>query len=262
LDGAAASLGLTKVGAGILTLTGNNTNTGSVTVNGGTLALSGSGSFSKATTLAVATGATLDVSGRSDGALTLNANQTLKHSGASTGPINVVGNVNVGSGTLLFAVNHAGLAHDSLAASGSITYNGTLAVTNIGAALHAGDVFQLFGSGVSGFASFNLQTNDAINNVKYSWNNTVAANGQISVATVTSLVNTNAPKMQLSITGGNTLNLAWPTNAGWTLLTNCVDLTAANQWFPYPNSASLTNVSIPINPAKTNVFFKMQYPYP
>jgi len=81
------------------------------------------------------------------------------------------------------------------------------------------------------------------------------------VASVVSLVNTNAPRIQVSVTG-NTLNLGWPMNAGWTLLTNSVGLTATNQWFPYPNSANLTNVSITMDPTKTNVFFKMQYPYP
>jgi fibronectin-binding autotransporter adhesin len=260
-DGSTAPFGLTKVGAGTFTLTGNNTNTGPVTVNGGKIALSGSGSFSKASILAVATGATLDVSGRGDSTLTLNANQTLKHSGSSTGPINVTGSVNLGSGTLLLAVNHSGLVHDSLTVSGSTTYNGTLAVTNIGAALQAGDQFQLFASGVSGFTSFNLQTNDVINNVKYTWNNTVVSDGKVTVASVSTLINTNAPHVQVSVSG-STLNLGWPTNAGWTLLTNSVGLAATNQWFPYPNSANLTNVSITINLTKTNVFFKMQYPYP
>ena len=183
-DGAAAALGLDhKVGAGTLTLTALSTNTGPVTVNGGKIALSGSGSFSKAAALAVATGATLDVSGRSDGKLTLNAGQTLKHSGTSTGPINVTGSVDLGSGTLLFGVNHSGLAHDSLTASGSITYNGTLVVTNTGVVLQAGDSFQLFASGTSGFTSFNLQTNDVANNVKYTWNNTVGSDGNVTVAT-------------------------------------------------------------------------------
>ena len=44
-DGAAASFGLTKVGAGTLTLTLLSSNTGPVTVSGGTIALSGSGAF-------------------------------------------------------------------------------------------------------------------------------------------------------------------------------------------------------------------------
>ncbi len=107
----------------------------------------------------------------------------------------------------------------------------------------------------------NLETNDTPNNVKYSWTSTLGTDGKITVASVTSLVNTNAPRVQVSVTG-NILHLGWPTNAGWTLLTNSVGLTATNQWFPYVNSANLTNVDITINPAKPNMFFKLVYPYP
>jgi autotransporter-associated beta strand protein len=260
-NGASRTLGLTKVGAGTLTLSAANTSSGDVTVNGGTLALTGSGSFGNASNLLVGTGATLDVSARGDTTLALNANQTLKHSGASTGPITVTGNLNLGSGALLLAINRSGLAHDSLAVSGSTTISGTLAVTNIGAMLQVGDSFQLFPGATPGFAAFSLPVNDYTNNVIYGWNNTVSSDGKITVASVTPMVNTNAPQLQVSASG-NTLSLAWPTNKGWTLLTNSVSLTVTNQWFPYPNSANLTNVNIPMDPTKTNVFFKMQYPYP
>jgi hypothetical protein len=64
--------------------------------------------------------------------------------------------------------------------------------------------------------------------------------------------------MQVSV-AGNTLSLGWPTNLGWTLQTNSVGLSAASQWHSYPGSATITNVNITINPANTNVFFRMVY---
>jgi hypothetical protein len=137
---------------------------------------------------------------------------------------------------------------------------GTLAVTNIGPALQKDDSFTLFG-GARTFGAFNLQTYDYVNNVIYTWNNTVASDGKITVASVTGMVNTNPCPIQWSVTG-NTLNLGWPTNRGWTLLTNSVGLTATGQWFPYSGSALLTNVSINMDSTKTNVFFRMVYPYP
>ena len=74
-------------------------------------------------------------------------------------------------------------------------------------------------------------------------------------------VNTNAGPLQVAITG-STLKLGWPTNSGWTLLTNSVGLANNSAWHPYPNSATLTNVNITMDPSKTNVFFKLVYPYP
>ena len=262
-DGATKALNLTKVGAGTLTLSATSTNTGTVAVNGGTLALTGTGSFGNAAAFAVGTGATLDVSGRGDNTLSLNSGQTLKHSGNSVGPITVTGNVTVGSGVALLALNRTNspATNDSVSVSGTFTAGGTLTVTNLGPVLAVGNSFQLFPGAVSGFGTVNLQTVDAANNVQYTWNNTLGSNGKITVASVVPLVNTNAPIVQVSVSGG-VLSLAWPTNAGWTLLTNSVSLSQTNQWFPYPNSANLTNVNITIDPTKTNVFFKMQYPYP
>ncbi len=262
-DGANRALNLTKVGAGIMTLSATSTNTGTVAVDGGTLAMTGTGSFGNAATIAVGTGATLDVSGRGDSTLSLNSGQTLRHSGASVGPITVTGNVTVGSGVVLLGLNrtNAPATNDSVAVSGTFTAGGTLTVTNLGPVLAVGNSFQLFPGAVSGFGTVNLQTVDAANNVQYTWNNTLGSNGKITVASVVPLVNTNAPTVQVSVSG-STLSLAWPTNAGWTLLTNSVSLSQTNQWFPYPNSANLTNVNITIDPTKTNVFFKMVYPYP
>jgi hypothetical protein len=121
-----------------------------------------------------------------------------------------------------------------------------------------GDSFQLFGGATSGFAAVNLQTNDFVNNVAYTWNNTIGSDGKVTVATVTALKNPNPPMLLRSVTG-NTLHLAWPTNLGWTLLTNSVGLSAANAWFAYPGSTSVTNVDIAIDQSKANVFFRMSY---
>jgi autotransporter-associated beta strand protein len=278
-DGTNQPLGVAKVGPGTWTLTANSTNTGAVSVKNGVLALNGSGSFSNSTLLSVSSGATLDVNSRIDGTLTLNGGQTLAGSGTVSGKINAlagstvspgnsIGTLNVSSdltlaGTLLMELNRTNgvQTNDLINVSGLFTTTaGTLAVSNTGPVLAVGNFFQLFSGGRS-FASVILQTNDTVNNVKYTWNNTVGSNGRISVAGVASLVNTNSPHMMIS-QSGNVLNLAWPTNLGWTLLTNSAGLAASNQWFPYSGSALVTNVSINMDSTKTNVFFRMVYPYP
>jgi hypothetical protein len=91
------------------------------------------------------------------------------------------------------------------------------------------------------------------------WQNDLATDGSITALTVPVPVNTNPPVVRVSVSG-STLSLAWPTNLGWTLQTNSVGLSSPSSWFPVSGSASLTNLNITINPAKTNVFFRMVYP--
>jgi autotransporter-associated beta strand protein len=254
-NGGTASLGLTKVGTGTLSCDGDSTSTGPVTVQGGTLALAqifGSGSFSNASVISIASGATLDVSTRADGTLTLNSGQTLKHSGSSTGPITVTGSVNLGNGTLLLGVNRTGLAHDSLAASGSVTYSGTLAVTNTGAALQPGDKFQLFPSAVSGFTTYALPTVDAVNFVQYTWQNDVATDGSVTVLTVAPLT---PPTLGVSQTG-NTLNFSWTGPFKLQSQTNSLNVGISSNWFNYPGG-STSPVSVTINPTNPTVFFRL-----
>jgi autotransporter-associated beta strand protein len=78
---------LLKVGAKPLYLAGTNTYTGATLVNAGTLAIKGAGSILNSPTLTVASGATLDASGRSDGTLALAAGQTLAGNGAVSGTL-------------------------------------------------------------------------------------------------------------------------------------------------------------------------------
>jgi fibronectin-binding autotransporter adhesin len=281
-DGTNQPLGLTKIGSGTLTLSGNSTNTGPVTVSAGTLSLSsgtgGSGSFSNAALFAVSSGAILNVNSRGDQTLTLNNGQTLKGSGTvngnvsalagstvnpgdSVGTLTVQQNVTL-AGTLLMELNRTNAQNcDHLvSSSGTITYGGTLSVTNVGPALHATDYFQLFSSGVSGFAAVNLQTNDTVNNVKYTWYNTISSNGRITVATVTNLVNPTPTNITARVNGSN-LELSWPADhTGWTLQvqTNNLNVGLSNNWVDMPGSTSVDSVTNTINPTNGAVFYRMK----
>jgi autotransporter-associated beta strand protein len=99
--------GLTKVGAGTLTLTGTNTYTGATIISGGTLKLGSTGSIAASSSI-VANGV-LDVSDVAS--FTVGAGQSLGGSGT------VVGNVGV-SGTLA-----AGNSPGVLTVNGALTFN-------------------------------------------------------------------------------------------------------------------------------------------
>jgi autotransporter-associated beta strand protein len=272
MDGAVAII---KGGGGVQTLSADSTYTGNTTINGGTLAVSGS--ISNSALINIAGSATLDVTGRGDQTLTLNTNQILMgnggvngnlvtlpgstvNPGASVGTLIVTNNITLG-GTLLLELNHTNAQPSDklLSDLGTITYGGTLSVTNIGPALQVGDSFQLFPSAVSAFTAISIATNDATGSI-YTWNNKVASDGSIEVTGVVSPINPNPAPITFSVSG-NTLKLSWPgDHKGWTLETNSVGLTVANQWFPYPGSTSVTNVDITLDSSKTNVFFRMVLP--
>jgi autotransporter-associated beta strand protein len=279
-NGGTGTLGLTKVGTGTLTLTRASTNTGTVAINAGTLAISGSGSFNKAAVIAPASGATYDVSA-AGGTLTLNSGQYLEGNGTLTGilsaPAGSIVNPGLPMGTLtvsgsatvngiyrsnLNRTNAPSNCSQLASSGGSVTYSGaTLSVTNIGQKLQAGDVFQLFASGTSGFTTYALQTSDVAHNAVYTWNNTVSTDGKITVATVGYLVNPAPTNIVVNPTSTN-MTLIWPQDhTGWLLQsqTNALNIGLGTNWVNVPSSATTNQVAIPIVKTNGSVYFRMVF---
>ena len=154
--------GLTKTSADTLVLGGLNTYTGDTLVSAGTLALTGNGSISGSSNVTVNSGATVDVSGRTDGTLTLGDSQTLRGNGSITG--NLIENagaavspgVSVGAltvsgditlhGTTFMELDASLDASDVLHAA-VINYGGALSLSNLAGSLASGDSFKLFDAG-------------------------------------------------------------------------------------------------------------------
>jgi autotransporter-associated beta strand protein len=239
-----------KLGAGTLTLTATNTYFGSLVVSNGTVLINGQ---DYAASIYVA-GGTLGGTGAVFGPVTLDAGTTFAPAD-SVGTFTINSDLTIG-GNVAVQVDKS-LARTNAVVTGALskTGTGTLTVANLGPALAVNDTFYLFSGPVANGAALTVTGAGA------TWTNNLADNGSITVLTAPPAVNANPPVMHVSVSG-TTLSLAWPTNLGWTLLTNSVGLTATNQWFPYSGSASITNVNITINPGKTNVFFRMVYPYP
>jgi len=270
---------LVETDQGILNLGSTNTYSGITEINDGTLLLTEPGEITNSVMINIAGGATLDATARADQTLTLGSVETLIGNGSingnlvalsgsiiapgtasSVGTLTVTNNVTLG-GNLLLSLNRTNAQTSSqLTTLGTITYGGTLSVTNLGPVLHAGDVFQLFPSAAAGFAVISLATTDA-NGQTYTWNNNVAADGSINVASVTSPVNPNPPVIQRSLSG-RTLTLSWPTNAGWILQeqTNSLSVGLGTNWANVPGSSSVTSTNITINPASGSMFFRMVEP--
>ena len=245
-----------KSNTGKWTLSGTNTYTGNTTIAGGTLALSGGGSISNSPSIVIAGGATFDVSGLSM-PFALGAGQTLGNSGSTAV---LAGSASTGTGTL--SLNYTNGMPALTVSGGTLTLSAStvFSINNTGSQLPGGTYTLIYGSS-GGVVAGTVPTGVIAvgGSGAVSTANLVITNGDLDLV-VTSSVNSNPTKLISSVSAGS-LNLSWPADhLGWTLQTNSVGLTATNQWFAYPGSTSVTNVSIPINHSGTNVFFRMVYP--
>lgn len=148
--------GITKLGAGTLTLTGTNSYAGNTTVEAGTLIVNGS--IANATTTTVQSGATISGSG-SVGSLTVNSGATI-NPGNSPGTLTVNGTYSQ-AGTLVAEI--AGISsgqYDQLIVNGTVNLTGSLTAQFSGTGYSLNDmVFLLVNDGtdaISGiFTGFN-----------------------------------------------------------------------------------------------------------
>lgn len=140
LDGGGGG-GLTKLGAGTLTLSGANTYAGPTTVSNGTLLVTGA---LGAGAVSVESGATLGGTGTIDGPVTVAAGGTFAP-GTSIGTLTVNNTLTLGGSTAL-EVNKSGMTLTSDLATGITTLNcgGTVVVTATGDPLAVGDEFTVF----------------------------------------------------------------------------------------------------------------------
>jgi autotransporter-associated beta strand protein len=262
IEGAVIGNGaIIKVGSGTLLLNNSaNTYTGKTTVSAGTLLVNGQITTSPIT---VGSGGKLSGTGIIGAPTTNSAGAILNPGNNNVGTLTFNNNLVLSAtSTNRFVVTTAGGASNSVVVSGGtlIANNSVIAINTAGSAtLGAGTNVLFTYSSISG--SFNAapvfdtaQTGPATAAFIYD-------NGsQIALVVPAPSVNTNPTNITAVVTG-NSLSLTWPgDHLGWTLQTNSVDLANTNYWFAYPGSASVTNVNITINPAKTNVFFRLVYP--
>jgi autotransporter-associated beta strand protein len=209
---------VTKAGTGNLKLTGASTYSGGTIINAGTLTVNniiGSGTGTAAVT--VNSGATLAGTGIISGAVTVTSGATLSPGDNGIGTLTVNNTFNLNSGaTAVIQINKTSGTKDLLSSSSTLTYGGTLVVTNLGGTLTNGDSFKIFNaSSYSGaFTSSNLPPLSP----DLRWNTlTLASSGTISV------VSTNFTGPQPLTWAGDGLTNTWDvgTSQNW-LTTNDV----------------------------------------
>lgn len=225
-------LSINKEGSGQLTLNGTNSYTGSTLVSAGTLG--GTGSLNGPVT--VSAGGTLSPGASSIGTLTINGSLTL-------------------AGNTFIEVNKTIGTRDQVVGLTSVTYGGTLTVSNLIGTLAANDSFQIFPATTftGNFSSITPALNGGLS---WSFNRT---NGVLSVVSGVALNSTN---ITFSVSG-STLALSWPTDhLGWILQsqTNALSKGVSTNWVDIAGTASVTQTNINIIPANPTVFFRLRSP--
>jgi alpha-galactosidase len=235
---------LAQNGTGTMTLSAIDTYSGPTMVNGGTLALGSAGSLSNSASIYVAPGATFNASGRSDGTLSLPGGQTLAGGGnitgvltstlgstvapgsaSATGTLTVSGAVML-QGTTFMKLNPSASTNDVVGGS-SITYGGTLNLTNLAGAFAAGNTFKLFSAATYSGSFTNLTPAIPVTGLGWSTNN-LPVNGTLSVIAQP----TPPPHFGGIVTNGNNLVISGTNGVpNWTYYV----LTSTNVSLPLSN---------------------------
>jgi autotransporter-associated beta strand protein len=265
----AKALHLDVAGDTLTLANGGNNYTGTTTIRAAAiLALTGSGNITASPLIDVQAGGTFDVSGTTSGGWTVGAAQTLRGNGtvvgnlsvsgtvapgASIGILNVTSNVTVNSsGTLVMEVNNSSLTNDLLNVTGTITYGGTLLVTNIsGTPYSNGQVLKLFNAGAYSGSFVNISVPGA----SYDASN-LAVNGTL---TVTAVSTTPVSITAFLTSGGTALDLSWPADhTGWKLQAQTNVFTGS--WSDVTGSTATNHMVLPVAPANKAVFFRLKSP--
>jgi len=179
LDG--GSGGLVKLGSSALTLAGTNSYAGPTLVSNGTLNVSGS----LGSNAVVVSASTLAGTGTINGSVTINPNGTLVLGGYGslvTGTLTINSNLAL-AGNLAARIDKSeAQSNDTAIVTGTLRNigAGTLTLNNLGPALAAGDVFQLFNQPVVNGNKLVIASSPGAGLV---WQNNLAVNGTVSVGT-------------------------------------------------------------------------------
>jgi autotransporter-associated beta strand protein len=276
--------GLTKLGAGTLTLaaaTGlggaiTNTYNGPTVVSAGTLILGNAASVANSTSITVTTGATINAG---SGTLTLTAGQILCGGGSVTGSLDagpggvvapaggsrttarltVSGNITL-QGNTVMNLNPAAATNDVLHGTGSIIYGGQLILTNISSApFAAGQSFTLFTA--SSYSGAFTALSPIFPGINLAWNTNNLTRGILSVIASP----TPPPKFNLAHWSGHNLVLQgangvpdWP----YYVLTTSNLTLPASQWpcvaTDYFDASGNFNVTNPVGTNSIQQFYLLE----
>jgi autotransporter-associated beta strand protein len=248
-----------------VTLNSSNSFTGPLLISGGVLQLGASGSIGGAPTIQLSNGAILDVTAVSGG-FAVGSSQTLAGVGNVSGNVTVNGVVSPGPlgslnfanslalpGTAVMELNRTNAQNADLISAATVAFGGTLTVTNLGAALQAGDSFQLFSGVISGvFVVTNLP---ALSSTNLFWDTSkLDSQGILAVA----LEPAASPTILPPSWNGTNLTLQANSQAGFNYVLQATPQLAPANWTAIQTNAGggVLTFTVPIS-AGTQQFYRI-----
>ena len=240
--------GLSKLGAGVLTLAGTNTYNGPTVIGSGSLLVNGA---LGGTAVTVQNGATLGGTGSLGGAVVVNSGGTLFPGAATIGSLAIANALTLSAGAtnLVRLSLDGGLTNnDAVIGLTSVAYGGTLVVTNVGSnAIPAGAVFPLFSAASAGTGNFSTLT--VLPSGLASFN---PATGQLA------FLNAAPPLLGYSLAGG-AIQFTWAGSFKLQVQTNALNVGLSTNWVDYPGGGA-SPVSVSVDKAQPSVFFRLVSP--
>jgi len=232
---------ITKTGTGILTLISNTLPSSTlIDITAGTIDIN---QQSTSSTLTLGSGQVIRGNGNLAGSLQANAGSTVAPGETTIGTLTVSNGVVLNGGTTFMKISKTANTNDILRTSGSISYSGTLVVSNILGTLVGGESYKLF-SAASYSGGFGTII-PAIPGAGMTWNtNNLVVNGTISVvASVLPNPTTNVTVTSVSVVGTN-------------MVVHGTNNNVPNSGFHYVvlSTANITNALTNWTPVFTNTF--------
>jgi autotransporter-associated beta strand protein len=265
-------LAITKRGNSTWFLIGAATYTGDTVIQSGTLGLGAAVSSIASTNIQLMSNAVFNVSALSGG-LTVSSYATLKGNGTIQGNVSAAGTVSPASntgtgigalavsgsltllGTTVMEINRAANPNADQLTGGSIALGGTLTVNNLGAALQAGDSFNLFDGPLSW--SFVVTNLPALSPTTLYWDvSLLNSQGIIRVGSTVPVPPTILPP---SLSGTN-LVFQVQSQAGSNYVVEATPTLVPTSWTGIKTNpgGGLLTFTIPINPANPKRFFRIR----
>jgi len=249
---------VTKVGTGNWTVSGANTYNGGTIVSGGTLTVNNSsGSGTGTGSVTVNNSATLAGTGIISGAVTIASGATNSPGANGIGTLRVNNSFTLNAGsTMRIEINKTSGTKDLLDVSGTLTYGGTLVVSNLSGTLADGDSFKVFDAG-SYAGSFTSQSLPPLAS-DLMW-----YTGQLNTSGTITVVSTNFTVPQSITWAGDGIANVWNTSAQNWLGTNGLPRAFANaDTVTFNNTGSATpavNLTASVAPAAMTVNASQNY---